>query len=68
MYLKEIFKKDGIDPELLLSGILKDFAYGLKLTEVTEQTVSRVILENPRKWMDRLIKDSWQPGAGGETS
>ncbi len=58
-YLAEIHIRDGISIPLLLTGMLKDFAYGLKLMNRTSQAISGDILRNPRDWMDRLIKESY---------
>ncbi len=58
-YLAEINARDGISVPLLLEGMLKDFAYGLKLMNRSRQTISGDILKNPRDWMDRLIKESY---------
>ncbi|MBL7032789.1 MAG: AAA family ATPase [Candidatus Delongbacteria bacterium] len=58
-YLGEIHARDGISIPLLLEGMLKDFAYGLKLMDRAHQTISGDVLRNPRVWMDRLIKESY---------
>lgn len=59
-YLNEIFNDNPSGIQDYCQTILKDYEYGLNLVNQTEFTITREVLNDPRSYLTRLIKKSYE--------
>ncbi|MBP7459833.1 MAG: AAA family ATPase [Candidatus Delongbacteria bacterium] len=59
-YLNETFRENPAGVREYCHGILKDYEYGLNLVNQSEFTITREVLIDPRSYLTRLIKESYE--------
>lgn len=64
--IKKKVEERGLTYHHILSEILKDYEYGLKLIQMDSFTVEEEVINNPKGYLDQLIKQAYEAKKSSE--